>query len=45
MGGDHSLVNIRLLCPQHNRHIAEQDYGRAAIRKHQRKRDEAPSSL
>ena len=31
MGGDHSLVNISLLCPQHNRLLAVRDYGRAAI--------------
>ncbi len=32
-GGDHSLGNISLLCPTHNRYVAEHDYGRAAIRK------------
>ena len=34
VGGDHSLVNISLLCPQHNRSFAELDYGRSAIRRH-----------
>jgi hypothetical protein len=34
MGGDHSLVNISLLCRQHNRSFAELDYGRSAIRRH-----------
>jgi hypothetical protein len=34
MGGDHSLVNISLLCAQHNRSFAERDYGRSAIRCH-----------
>jgi hypothetical protein len=36
MGGDHSLDNISLLCPQHNRLLAEQDYGRAAVRRRMR---------
>jgi hypothetical protein len=31
MGGDHGPDNIGLLCPQHNRLLAEIDYGRAAI--------------
>jgi HNH endonuclease len=31
MGGDHKPDNIGLLCPQHNRLLAEHDYGRAAI--------------
>jgi hypothetical protein len=33
MGGDHRPDNIGLLCPQHNRFLAEHDYGRAAIRR------------
>jgi hypothetical protein len=33
MGGDHGLVNVGLLCPQHNRSFAERDYGRSAIRR------------
>jgi hypothetical protein len=33
MGGDHSPTNLRLLCPSHNRHLAEIDYGHAAIRR------------
>jgi 5-methylcytosine-specific restriction endonuclease McrA len=32
MGGDHSSGNISLLCPQHNRLMAELDYGRSAVR-------------
>jgi hypothetical protein len=32
MGGDHSPDNIRLMCPAHNRYLAERDYGSAAIR-------------
>ncbi len=33
MGGDHSPGNLSLLCPAHNRHLAEHDYGRGAIGK------------
>jgi 5-methylcytosine-specific restriction endonuclease McrA len=43
MGGDHSPGNIRLLCPTHNRHLAERDYGQAAIRRHRRSEKEAPA--
>ena len=32
MGGDHGLGNVSLLCPTHNRHLAEHDYGRVVIR-------------
>jgi hypothetical protein len=32
MGGDHSPENITLLCPAHNRYVAEIDYGQAAIK-------------
>jgi 5-methylcytosine-specific restriction endonuclease McrA len=32
MGGDHSSENISLLCPAHNRYVAELDYGKAAIK-------------
>jgi hypothetical protein len=32
MGGDHAPANIGLLCRQHNRLMAEHDYGRAALR-------------
>ena len=31
MSGDHSPENISLLCPAHNRYLAELDYGQAAI--------------
>ena len=33
MGGDHSPGNISLMCAAHNRHLAEFDYGQAAIRR------------
>ena len=32
MGGDHSPENISLLCPAHNRCVAELDYGKAAVK-------------
>ena len=35
MGGDHSPENISLLCPAHNRYLAELDYGQAAIKRRQ----------
>ena len=47
MGGDHSLENISLLCPAHNRYLAELDYGHAAIKTRQLSREEpsrAPSA-
>jgi 5-methylcytosine-specific restriction endonuclease McrA len=31
-GGDHGLANVSLLCRQHNRQMAEQDYGRGKVR-------------
>ena len=31
MGGDHSPGNVSLLCPAHNRYLAELDYGKAAL--------------
>jgi hypothetical protein len=31
LGGDHSPDNVGLLCPAHNRLMAEHDYGRAAM--------------
>jgi hypothetical protein len=43
MGGDHSPGNVGLLCPSHNRHLAEHDYGQAAIRRHRRFEKEAPA--
>jgi hypothetical protein len=30
-GGDTGLVNLKLLCEQHNRHLAEVDYGKATV--------------
>lgn len=34
LGGDHSLRNICLMCPTHNRYEAAHDYGRAAMSRH-----------
>jgi len=31
MGGEHSLENLRLLCPAHNRLMAERVYGRGKM--------------
>lgn len=31
VGGDHRPVNLRLMCPAHNAHLAERDYGRKAM--------------
>ena len=42
MGGDHSPGNIRLMCPTHNRYLAEHDYGRMAVGRHLRQGEEAP---
>jgi len=36
IGGDHSPDNLGLLCSTHNRHMAEVDYGVAAIPRHRR---------
>jgi hypothetical protein len=42
-GGDHSPANLSLLCPTHNRYLAERDYGQAAIRQHRRREKEDPT--
>jgi len=42
MGGDHSPENVSLLCSQHNRYLAEIDYGKAAIRRHLSTEDTTP---
>jgi hypothetical protein len=34
-GGDRSPKNIRLLCRAHNAYLAEHDYGREAMKRHQ----------
>jgi len=34
MGGDHAPENVGLLCAQHNRYLAELDYGTATLQKH-----------
>jgi hypothetical protein len=36
LGGDRSLRNICLMCRTHNAYLAEQDYGRDAMIRHQR---------
>ena len=45
-GGDPGLANIRLLCAQHNRYLAEVDYGKATVQakvdESRRRRTERP---
>jgi len=43
MGADHRPENIGLLCPQHNRLLAERDYGRAAISRRMGRHETAQS--
>jgi 5-methylcytosine-specific restriction endonuclease McrA len=35
-GGEHSVRNLRLMCPTHNALLAERDYGTAAMARHRR---------
>ncbi len=37
-GGEHTVENLRLLCPAHNALEAERDYGSAAIDRHRQQR-------
>jgi 5-methylcytosine-specific restriction endonuclease McrA len=41
LGGGHSVQNIRLMCRAHNAYLAECDYGREKMARHQRPRDRA----
>ena len=43
MGGDHRPENLSLLCPTHNRYLAERDYGHATIQQHRRVEKPAPA--
>ena len=45
LGGDHSVGNIRLMCPAHNAYLAECDYGREAIARHRRPRSRASPGI
>ena len=36
LGGGHDPGNICLMCPAHNRYLAELDYGRTTMSRHQR---------
>jgi len=38
-GGDRSASNIRLLCEQHNMHLAEKDYGKEKMKQYRRSAD------
>jgi hypothetical protein len=40
-GGDHSVGNVQLVCPPHNRYLAEQEYGTDVMRRYCRPRDGA----
>ena len=46
-GGDHSVANVALVCQQHNRRLAEIDYGQQAMEAHRASRrttgERAPS--
>jgi 5-methylcytosine-specific restriction endonuclease McrA len=42
-GGDHSPEGIALLCRAHNHYLAEVDYGRLAMARHQRPSTGPPS--
>jgi hypothetical protein len=48
-GGDHSLENIHLMCPAHNGHLAERDYGNELMERYRRSgsraREPAPLPL
>jgi hypothetical protein len=41
LGGDHSVLNIRLMCRAHNDYLAACDYGREAMARHRRPRSRA----
>ena len=35
-GGNHSPDNLQMLCPAHNRYLAERDYGKEVMRRYRR---------
>ncbi len=35
-GGDHSVVNIQMMCPMHNQYLAECDYGKGVMDRYRR---------
>lgn len=43
-GGGHDLANVCLMCPIHNRYLAEQDYGRQAMARYRRTGLRAPGA-
>jgi len=43
LGGDHDVENVRLMCPAHNRYLAEIDYGKEAISRHIEQRESGRS--
>jgi 5-methylcytosine-specific restriction endonuclease McrA len=42
LGGGHDPANVCLLCPSHNRYLAELDYGRKALSRHWSRRHRRP---
>jgi hypothetical protein len=42
VGGNHAPANMSLLCPAHNRQLAEIDFGRGAVGSHRRTSGPAP---
>ncbi len=45
LGGDHSGDNVRMMCRSHNAYLAECDYGREAVARHQRPRGGASPTV
>jgi hypothetical protein len=41
LGGNHSVLNLRLMCRAHNAYLATCDYGREAMARHRRPRSRA----
>jgi hypothetical protein len=44
-GGDHSPSNLSMLCPVHNRYLAEIDFGREAVGRHRRSTVQSPATM
>ena len=43
-GGSHSVSNLRLACPSHNRYFAEIEYGREVMNRHRPRRGGVPEA-
>jgi 5-methylcytosine-specific restriction endonuclease McrA len=44
LGGDHSVANVCLMCRAHNAYLAEYDYGREAMARHQDRHERGRAS-